>query len=96
MCWIVVGAKDSENIDFPVETAWTIATKKNVGTDQRQYSIPLLYLYVLKNNMLNMSDLLDKSMSCLRLQMLCNLQVHVIAKYYLIVTHFLFLTFIEI
>ena len=22
--------EDSENIDFPIETAWTIATKKNV------------------------------------------------------------------
>lgn len=95
--------EDSENIDFPIETAWTIATKKNVRqTDDNIVS--RCYSYMLKRNMLKMSDLLDKYMSCLRLQMVCNLQVQVVAEYIsisdnlivrLIVSHFLLLTFTE-
>ena len=95
--------EDSENIDFPIETAWTIATKKNVRqTDDNIVS--RCYSYMLKRNMLKMSDLLDKYMSCPRLQMVCNLQVQVVAEYIsisdnlivrLIVSHFLLLTFTE-
>ena len=95
--------EDSENIDFPIETAWTIATKKNVRqTDDNIVS--RCYSYMLKRNMFKMSDLLDKYMSCLRLQMVCNLQVQVVAEYIsisdnlivrLIVSHFLLLTFTE-
>ena len=95
--------EDSENIDFPIETAWTIATKKNVRqTDDNIVS--RCYSYMLKRNMLKMSDLLDKYMSCLRLQMVCNLQVQVVAEYIsisdnlivrLIVSHFLLLTFTD-
>ena len=81
MCWIVVREKDSENIDFPI-TAWTIATKKYLGQihDNLVYRY-MLKLYVLKNDML---DLIDKSRSCLRLQMVYNLQEQVIAKYLII------------
>ena len=44
MCWIVVREKDSENIDFPTITAWTIATKKYLG----QIHDNLVYRYTLK------------------------------------------------
>ena len=43
MRWTVVRAKDSENIDFPVETAWSIATKKNSVRINDKY-IGMLYV----------------------------------------------------
>ena len=84
MCWIVVREKDSENIDFPI-TAWTIATKKYLGQIHDnlvyRYTLKLYVMYVSKNNLI---DLIDKSRSCLRLQMVGNLRVQVIAKYLII------------